>query len=379
MTDITFVDVTLRDGNHTYKHQFTSEIVSKTAAALDAAGVDIIEVGHGDGLGGSTVHIGRSPEPAINLIKAACDSVTQARIAVLLLPGFGIFRDLEECKEVGVSVARIASHSTEADTTKQHIRKAADLGMMTVGYLISAGMADPETLADEARKLESYGARYVNLAESQGHLVPTEVAERVRAVRNAVSIPIGFHPHNNLGLANGNILAAIDEGATYIDGSLKGFGGGAGNAQTEATIAALKRVGHTVKTDLPGILDAAQVFADLVAPQPMPVIDNDSIMMGYANVYGGYVLPVKRAAEKYGIDARALIMKLGERSVVAGQEDAVEQEAQALAAAQAKAVVVSAFRVGKPSFRQKRPIWRSEGRRGGRNEGTRFQEVYQSI
>jgi 4-hydroxy 2-oxovalerate aldolase len=338
MTDITFVDVTLRDGNHTYKHQFTSEIVSKTAAALDAAGVDIIEVGHGDGLGGSTVHIGRSPEPAINLIKAACDSVKQARIAVLLLPGFGIFRDLEECKDVGVSVARIASHSTEADTTKQHIRKAADLGMMTVGYLISAGMADPETLADEARKLESYGASYVNLAESQGHLVPTEVAERVRAVRNAVSIPIGFHPHNNLGLANGNILAAIDEGATYIDGSLKGFGGGAGNAQTEATIAALKRAGHTVRTDLPGILDAAQVFADLVAPQPMPVIDNDSIMMGYANVYGGYVLPVKRAAEKYGIDARALIMKLGERSVVAGQEDAVEQEAQALAAAQAKAV-----------------------------------------
>jgi 4-hydroxy 2-oxovalerate aldolase len=258
-------------------------------------------------------------------------------VAVLLLPGFGVFRDLEECKDVGVSVARVASHATEADTTRQHIRKASDLGMFTVGYLISAGMTDADTLAEEARKLESYGAGYVNLAESQGHLVPSEVAERVRAVRKAVSIPVGFHPHNNLGLANGNILAAIEEGASYIDGSLKGFGGGAGNAQTEATVAALKRAGHTVKTDLTGILDAAQVFADLVAPQPMPVIDNNSIMMGYANVYGGYVLPVKRAAEKYGIDPRALILKLGERSVVAGQEDAVEQEAQALAAAKYQA------------------------------------------
>lgn len=333
MANITFVDVTLRDGNHTYKHQFTSEIVSRTAAALDAAGVDIIEVGHGDGLGGSTVHVGRTPEPAIDLIRAACNSVKTARIAVLLLPGFGIFRDLEECKDVGVSVARVASHATEADTTKQHIRKAADLGMFTVGYLISAGMADARTLAEEARKLESYGAGYVNLAESQGHLTPRDVAERVRAVRQAVSIPIGFHPHNNLGLANGNILAAIDEGASYIDGSLKGFGGGAGNAQTEATIAALKRAGHAMNADLSGILDAARVFGDLVAPWPMPVIDNDSIMMGYANVYGGYLHPVKRAAEKYGIDPRALILRLGERKVVAGQEDAVEQEAQALAAA----------------------------------------------
>lgn len=333
MAEIIFVDVTLRDGNHTYKHQFTSEIVGKTAAALDAAGIDIIEVGHGDGLGGSTVHVGRTPEPAINLIRAACDAVKKARIGVLLLPGFGVYRDLEECKDAGVSVARVASHATEADTTKQHIRKASDLGMFTVGYLISVGMTDPKTLAEEARKLESYGASYVNLAESQGHLVPSEVAERVRAVRNAVSIPIGFHPHNNLGLANGNILAAIEEGATYIDGSLKGFGGGAGNAQTESTVAMLIRAGHRVNADLTGILDAAKVFADLVAPYPMPTIDNNSIMMGFANVYGGYVLPVRHAAEKYNIDPMALIMKLGERKVVAGQEDAVEQEAQALAAA----------------------------------------------
>lgn len=337
MAKITFVDVTLRDGNHTYRHQFTPEIVAKTAAALDAAGVDIIEVGHGDGLGGSSLHVGRAAATDQHLLQAACGAVKRAKVAILMLPGFGLFRDLEMAAEAGVSVARIATHCTEADVTEQHLRRAKDLGMFTVGYLISAGMAKPEQLAEEARKMESYGADYINLAESQGHLVPTEVAERVRAVRAAVDIPIGFHPHNNLGLAIGNILAAIDEGATYIDGSLKGFGGGAGNAQTEVAVTALKRAKHELRADIFGIMDAADVFSKLVAPQPMPVIDNDSILMGYANVYGGYAHPVKQAAERYGCDPRALVLRLGERKVVAAQEDVVIEEAQRLAAQMKKA------------------------------------------
>lgn len=332
MAGITFVDVTLRDGNHTYRHQFTPQIVAETAAALDAAGVDIIEVGHGDGLGGSCVHVGRAPASDRELINAACGAVKRAKVAVLLLPGFGVYADLEMAREAGVTVARIATHCTEADVTEQHIRRAKDLGMMTVGYLVSAGMTTPERLANEARKLESYGADYINLAESQGHLVPSEVAASVGAVRNAVNIPIGFHPHNNLGLAVGNILAAIDAGASFIDGSLKGFGGGAGNAQTEVVIAALKRAGHDVGADLFGIMDAADVFAKQVAPHPMPSIDNNSILMGYANVYGGYALPVMHAAERYGCDPRALVLRLGERKVVAAQEDVVIEEAQRLAA-----------------------------------------------
>jgi 4-hydroxy 2-oxovalerate aldolase len=331
LAKITFVDVTLRDGNHTYRHQFTPEIVSATASALDTAGMDIIEVGHGDGLGGSCLHVGRAAANDKQLLEAACGAVKRAKVAILMLPGFGLFRDLEMAAECGVKVARIATHCTEADVTEQHLQRARDLGMFTVGYLISAGMASPERLAEEARKLESYGAGYINLAESQGHLVPSEVASRVRAVRNAVKIPIGFHPHNNLGLAIGNILAAIEEGATYIDGSLKGFGGGAGNAQTEVAIAALKRAGHEVRTDLFGIMDAADVFSRHVAPQPMPVIDNDSILMGYANVYGGYVHPIKHAAERYGCDPRQLVLRLGERKVVAAQEDVVVEEAQRLA------------------------------------------------
>jgi 4-hydroxy 2-oxovalerate aldolase len=178
LAKITFVDVTLRDGNHTYRHQFTPEIVAATAAALDRAGVDIIEVGHGDGLGGSSLHVGRAAASDEELLRAACRVVKRARIAILLVPGFGLFNDLEMAADAGVKVARVATHCTEADITEQHLRRAKDLGMFTVGYLISAGMASPEQLAEEARKLESYGADYVNLAESQGHLVPTEVAAR---------------------------------------------------------------------------------------------------------------------------------------------------------------------------------------------------------
>ncbi|MCC5810123.1 MAG: 4-hydroxy-2-oxovalerate aldolase [Ectothiorhodospiraceae bacterium] len=336
MADITFVDVTLRDGNHTYRHQLTPQIISETARALDEAGVDIIEVGHGDGLGGSCVHVGRAPASDEALLRAATSSVKEARIAMLVVPGFGVFPDLEMAADVGVTVARVATHCTEADTTEQHIRKCRDLGLFTVGYLISVGMTSAEKLAEEAAKMESYGAQYVNLAESQGHLTPKEVAARVRAVRQAVAIPVGFHPHNNLGLAIGNILAAVDEGASYIDGSLKGFGGGAGNAQTEVAIAALKRAGHQVNADVFGIMDAAATFERLVSPHPMPIIDNNSLLMGYANVYGGYIHPITHAAEEYGCDPRELVLRLGERKVVAAQEDVVIEEAKRLAKHQQK-------------------------------------------
>lgn len=332
MAKISLVDVTLRDGNHTYRHQFTPEIVGRTAAALDAAGVDIIEVGHGDGLGGSCLHVGRAPATDMELVGAACKAVKNGRVAVIMIPGFGTFESLESSAELGVKVARVASHCTEANVTEQHMRFSRDLGLFTCGYLVSIGMTTPERLAEEAAKMESYGAEYINLAESQGHLVPTEVAARIRAVRKATSVPIGFHPHNNLGLAIGNILAAIDEGATFIDGSLKGFGGGAGNAQTEVAVAALKRAGHEVNADVFGMLDAAKVFADMVEPHPMPVIDNDSILMGFANVYGGYILPVRHAAKEYGCDPRKLVLRLGEMKVVNAQEDIVISEAKRLAA-----------------------------------------------
>lgn len=337
MSKLTFVDVTLRDGNHSIRQQFTPEIVAKVAAALDAAGVDIIEVGHGDGVGGSSIHVGRTAAPYQQLLSSVVASVKKAKVAIMLLPGFGTKDDLQQSFDLGATVARVASHATEADVTEQHMQLARKLGMFAVGYLVSFGMASPKRIVEEAKKMESYGAQYVNLAESQGYLVPSQVREYVYALREAISIPVGFHGHNNLGLAIGNSMAALEAGATYVDGSLKSLGGGAGNTQSETLIAALKRGGFETNVDLFGILDAAAVLEDeiknnpVLAKIPKPVVDNDAILMGYACVYGGYIMPIKRAAQEYGCDPRQLVLRLGERKVVATQEDVVIEEARRLA------------------------------------------------
>jgi 4-hydroxy 2-oxovalerate aldolase len=337
MSKLTFVDVTLRDGNHSIKQQFTPEIVAKVAAALDAAGVDIIEVGHGDGVGGSSIHVGRTAAPYQQLLSSVVSSVKKAKVAIMLLPGFGTKDDLQQSFDLGATVARVASHATEADVTEQHMQLARKLGMFAVGYLVSFGMASPKRIVEEAKKMESYGAQYVNLAESQGYLVPSQVREYVYALREALSIPVGFHGHNNLGLAIGNSMAALEAGATYVDGSLKSLGGGAGNTQSETLIAAMKRGGFETNVDLFGILDAAAVLEEEIknnpnlAKIPKPVVDNDAILMGYACVYGGYIMPIKRAAQEYGCDPRQLVLRLGERKVVATQEDVVIEEARRLA------------------------------------------------
>ncbi len=337
MAKLTFVDVTLRDGNHTVRQQFSPDLVARVAAALDASGVAIIEVGHGDGLGGSSIHVGRTAAPEAELMRAVVSAVKKAKVAIFLIPGFGTMEDLQQAYDLGVTVARVASHCTEADITEQHIQLARKLNMLAVGYLISFGMAPPERIAEEAKKMESYGAQYINLADSQGYLVPHEVKNYVAAVRAAVNIPVGFHAHNNLGLAIGNSLAAVEAGAAYVDGSLKGFGGGAGNAQSETLIAALKRGAFPTDVDLFGILDASDILVEELGKYPdltkvpMPTVDNDTIMMGYACVYGGYVLPIKRAAREYGCDPRRLVLRLGERKVVATQEDVVIEEARRLA------------------------------------------------
>jgi 4-hydroxy 2-oxovalerate aldolase len=337
MDKLTVVDVTLRDGNHTVRQQFSPDVVARVAASLEAAGVDMIEVGHGDGSGGSSIHVGRTAAPETELIKAAVSAVKKTKVAIFLIPGFGTMDDLQQAYDLGVTVARVACHCTEADITEQHIQLARKLDMLAVGYLISFGMASPERIVEEAKKMESYGAQYINLADSQGYLVPHQVKEYITAVREAVKIPVGFHAHNNLGLAIGNSLAAVEAGAAYVDGSLKGFGGGAGNAQTETLVAALKRGGFPTDVDLFGILDAAATLvAELakypaLAKVPMPTVDNDSIMMGYACVYGGYVLPIKRAAQQYGCDPRELVLRLGARKVVATQVDVVIEEARRLA------------------------------------------------
>lgn len=330
MTKITLTDVTLRDGNHTIGHQFTPDHMTKTAEALDSAGVDIIEVGHGDGLGGSSRHVGMAAASDEEYLSAAVSAVKSSRISALLVPGIGTLDDLQHAAALGIGVLRVGAHCTEADITEQHIKMGKDLGLMVVGYLISCSMTSPAHLAEQTKMMESYGADAVYMADSAGELLPDDVKARVSAVRKAVDVPIGFHGHNSLGAAVGNTLAAIDYGATMADGSLKGFGGGAGNTQTEALIAALERAGYETGIDFYGIMDAAEkVFAPLV--NHTPVIDSQALLLGYAGVYGGYINPVNREAKRLGVDPRDIIVELGKRKVVAGQEDVVIQVARELA------------------------------------------------
>ena len=228
---IHIVDTTLRDGSHAVSHSFSPDQVRKIASQLDQSGVYMIEVSHGDGISGSSYNYGFGKHPEMDLIAAAADVVKNAKLDILLIPGIGTVADLKRARALGVNAVRVATHVTEADVSAEHIRAAKELDMFAVGFLMMAHMAPPEKIAEQAKLMESYGADYINIADSAGYLLPEDVAARVKAVREAVSIPVGFHAHNNLSLAIANSLSAIEAGATYVDATLRGLGAGAGNAQ----------------------------------------------------------------------------------------------------------------------------------------------------
>lgn len=329
---ICLVDSSLRDGMHSVRHQFTPAQVAAVAAGLDAAGVDVIEVSHGDGVGGSSIQYGRSRHADDELIEAAAGAVGQARIAALLLPGIGTLRRLQRARALGASVARVATHCTEADIAQQHIGWAAEQGMRAVGFLMMSHMLEPGELAEQARLMESYGASVVYIVDSAGALVPSTAAARVAALREALvdATEVGFHAHNNLGCGVGNALAAADAGATWLDGSLRGLGAGAGNAQLEVLAAALERSGHATGARLFPLMDVAE---DVVAPL-MPraqIVDRTALAIGYAGVYSSFLLHAERAAAKFGVEPRAVLMELGRRRIVGGQEDMIIDAAAELA------------------------------------------------
>ena len=321
-TNVTLVDTTLRDGSHALRHSFERGQVETIAEGLDAAGVPIIEISHGDGLGGSSFTYGFSKTDEFTLIEAAAAKVKRSKVAALLLPGIGTIVDLERAKDAGASAVRVATHVTEADVSAQHIAAAKKMNLMAIGFLMMIHMASPERIAEEAAKMESYGADYVNLADSAGNLMPEDVAERVNAARSAIKIPVGFHAHNNLSLAMANSLAAIDAGATYLDGTLCGLGAGAGNTQIEVLVGVLKRRGIESGVDFYRLMDLSR---DTVAPlmhRPQ-IIDCGSLMLGYAGVYSSFLLHVYAAAEKYSLEPRDILIELGRRSMVGGQEDMI--------------------------------------------------------
>jgi 4-hydroxy 2-oxovalerate aldolase len=313
-------DTTLRDGSHAMKHQFTREQVQRIVQALDAAGVPVIEVTHGDGLAGSSIQYGFSGTPEMELIETARQAASRAKIAALLIPGIGTRKELREAAERGVQVVRIATHCTEADISEQHFGLAKELGLETVGFLMMAHMRPPEFLAEQAALMESYGADCVYIVDSAGAMLPDDARARVRALKERLSVQVGFHAHNNLGLAIGNTLAAIEAGADQVDGCLRGLGAGAGNAPTELIAAVLDRLGINPGLDVFALMDAAEyIVAPIMPYQPIP--DRDAITIGYAGVYSTFLLHARHIAEEFGLDPRELLVELGRRQAVAGQED----------------------------------------------------------
>jgi 4-hydroxy 2-oxovalerate aldolase len=313
-------DTTLRDGSHAMRHQFTGEHVRNIAQALDKAGVPVLEVTHGDGLAGSSIQYGFSLTNEMDLIEVARNAVTSTRIAALLLPGIGTRKELKEAFSRGIQVVRIATQCTEADVSQQHFGMAKEIGLEAVGFLMMSHMRPPEFLAEQALLMESYGADSVYIVDSAGALLPDGAASRVRALKKALKIQVGFHAHNNLGLAIGNTLAAIEAGADQVDGTLRGLGAGAGNAATELIVAAMDKLGLDHGMDVFGLIDAAEfVVAPIMSFQP--ITDRDSIAIGYAGVYSTFLLHAKRLGKQYGVDPLKILVELGRLKTMAGQED----------------------------------------------------------
>lgn len=315
-------DSTLRDGSHAVYHQFTAEHVRSVVTALDSAGVPVIEVSHGDGLGGSSFNYGFSHTPETDLLKIAVETAQQARIAVLFVPGIGVKDDLREAADIGAGVARIATHCTEADIAEQHIALAKDLGMEAVGFLMMSHMIQPADLVEQARKMASYGADCVYVVDSAGAMTMEGFKARVGAVKNAVDVQVGVHAHNNLSLGVANSLAAFGEGADQIDGCTTGLGAGAGNCPTEVLVATCEKTGIATGVDTFTMMDAAQDVVRPIHPQ-MGIIDRDGLTLGYAGVYGSFLLHARRASERYEVDVRDILIELGRRGMVGGQEDMI--------------------------------------------------------
>ena len=336
VNNLKICDVSLRDGSHAISHQFTVENVKSIAAGLDAAGLHMIEVSHGDGLAGSSLQYGLSLTDEMELIRAAKSVLKRAKLTVLLLPGIGTRKDLRAARAAGAAVVRVATHCTEADIAEQHIRLAKEMGMEVGGFLMMAHMIPAKELAAQAKLMESYGADAVYVTDSAGALTMPEARERVRALRDALKCEIGFHAHNNLSLGVANTLVAIEEGATWIDAATRGFGAGAGNAPTEALVAVLDKLGLNPGIDVFKLMDVAEDLVPPVMVRPV-MIDRAALTLGYCGVYSSFLRHAESAATRFGVDSREILVEMGRLKAVGGQEDMIIDVAVELAKKKSKA------------------------------------------
>ena len=330
-------DMSLRDGMHAKRHQISVDEMVAIATAMDEAGMPMIEVTHGDGLGGASVNYGFPAHSDEEYLSAVIPKMKQAKVSALLLPGIGTVDHLKMAKDLGVNTIRVATHCTEADVSGQHIGMAAKMGMDTVGFLMMAHMVSAEKILEQAKLMVSYGANCIYCTDSAGYMLPDEVTEKLGLLRAELpaDVEIGFHGHHNLGMGIANSLAAIEAGCSRIDGSVAGLGAGAGNTPLEVFCAVLDRMGVQTGIDLYKIMDVAE---DLVVPmmdQPIR-LDRDALTLGYAGVYSSFLLFAKRAEAKYGIQARDILVELGRRGTVGGQEDMIEDLALTMAKAAGK-------------------------------------------
>lgn len=322
MRSIQIYDPTLRDGHHAVRHALGREQLRAYAAAADAAGIPVVEVGHGNGLGASSLQVGRAKLTDDEMLSVVREALTRSRMGVFMLPGWGTTDDLRKAIANGADLVRIGAHCTESTTTERHLGFLRENGVEAHGVLLMSHMAGPERLADECRLLVEFGAVAVGIFDSSGHYLPPDVTERVTAIREAVDVPVIFHGHNNLGMAVANSVAAAQAGAGIIDGCARGFGAGAGNTQLEVVVPVLERMGFATGIDLYGLLDAADIAERELMPAP-PVIDSVSLVSGLAGVFSGFKTKVLDSSRRAGVDPRDVFFELGRRQAIAGQEDLI--------------------------------------------------------